>query len=68
MITKIIHSTFVPPASCRRKRSEKTVIRSQNQMIQAKNTAIVQSTEKTMGSSRESSFRQLLPPHTAGEV
>ena len=50
MITKIIHSTFVPPlASCLRKRSEKTVIRSQNQMIQAKNTAIVQSTEKNDG-------------------
>ncbi len=50
MITKIIHNTFVNPlASCRRNRSEKTVINSQNQMIQAKNTAIVQSTERNGG-------------------
>ena len=43
----MIQSTFVKPeVSCRRKRSEKTVMRSQNQMIQAKMTSIVQRTSR----------------------
>src|SRR5216683_6083541 len=38
----MIHSAFIPPdVSWRRKRSAKTVIRSQNQMIQAKITISV---------------------------
>ena len=41
-ITKMIHSVFMPPPmSCRRNRSPNTVIRSQNQMIQAKKISIV---------------------------
>ena len=41
MITKIIHRTFAPPlVSCLRKRSLKTVIRSQIQITHTKNTSI----------------------------
>ena len=46
-MTKMIHSVFAkPPMSCRRKTSEKTVISSQNQMIQMKKTIIVQKTSR----------------------
>ncbi len=42
-MTKIVQSTFFPPlASWRRKRSAKTVIRSQNQITHAKKMSIVQ--------------------------
>ena len=47
MITKIVQSAFLPPPmSCRRKMSAKMVIRSQNQMIQAKKMNIVQRTSR----------------------
>ena len=47
MITKISQSAFIPPPmSWRRKMSAKTVISSQNQMIQAKITSIVQRTSR----------------------
>jgi hypothetical protein len=46
-MTKMIHKTFAKPdVSCRRNRSEKTVISSQNQMIQAKMMSIVQRTSR----------------------
>ena len=46
-MTKIIQSTFVPPApSRRRKMSAKIVIRSQNQITQAKKMNIVQRTSR----------------------
>ena len=47
MITKIVHAAFVQPEmSCRRKMSLKMVIRSQNQITQAKKTSIVHITSR----------------------
>ena len=47
MITKMHQSTFEPPPmSRRRKMSAKTVIRSQNQITQRKNTSIVHITSR----------------------
>ena len=46
-ITKMIQSVFAPPPmSCRLKMSANTVMRSQNQITQAKNTNSVQRTSR----------------------